>query len=70
LLLVLIGTAFGYLKLDTLTKGYYSGRLKLAATAVILTAAAATALAVRQADPAASWPPSTPAEESPRLVDF
>jgi hypothetical protein len=69
LMLVLIGTAFGYLKLDTITKGYYSGRLKLAATAVILTAAAATVLVVRQADPAAGWPLGAQAE-SPRLVEY
>jgi hypothetical protein len=70
LLLVLLGTAFGYLKLDTATKGYYSGRLKLAATAVILTAAAATALVVRQADPAAQWPVGFPSRESPQVVNF
>jgi hypothetical protein len=67
LLLVLLATAFGYLKLDTLTKGYYSGRLKLAATAVILTAAAATALVVRQVDPAANWPLKLPFTQSPQL---
>lgn len=38
--LLLLGTAFGYLKLDTLTKGYYSGRLRLAATAVAASVAA------------------------------
>jgi hypothetical protein len=41
LLLAVLGTAFGYLKLDTLTKGYYSGRLKLAAAAVVAAVAAA-----------------------------
>jgi len=30
-LLSLMGIVFGYLKLDTMTRGYYSGRLKLAA---------------------------------------
>jgi hypothetical protein len=69
LLLVLVGTAFGYLKLDTATKGYYSGRLKLAATAVILTAAAVAALGVRQADPAAQWPIGFPRGSS-QLADF
>jgi hypothetical protein len=64
LLLVLLGTAYGYLRLDTATKGYYSGRLKLAATAVILTAAAATALVVFRADPAAQWPLGFPAREA------
>ncbi|MEX0939631.1 MAG: hypothetical protein WDZ59_17335 [Pirellulales bacterium] len=34
--LSLLGVFFGYLKLDTLTKGYYSLRLKLAAVVVIL----------------------------------
>jgi hypothetical protein len=69
LLLALLGTAYGYLKLDTATKGYYSGRLKLAATAVILTAAAATLLVVRQADPAVFVPRGS-SSESPRLIDF
>jgi len=36
LLFVLLGTVFGYLKLDTMTRGYYTGRLQLAAGAVIL----------------------------------
>jgi hypothetical protein len=36
LMLMLLGTAYGYLKLDTRTKGYYTGRLKLAAGAAIL----------------------------------
>jgi hypothetical protein len=36
LVLSLLGVVFGYLKLDTLTKGYYSLRLKLAAAVVIL----------------------------------
>jgi hypothetical protein len=36
LLLGLIGTMFGYLKLDTLTRGYYTGRLRAAAAAAIL----------------------------------
>ncbi len=36
LVLVLVGAAFGFLKLDTLTRGYYTGRLQLAAAAVIL----------------------------------
>lgn len=36
LLLALLGTAFGYLKLDTMTRGYYTRRLQLAAGAVIL----------------------------------
>jgi hypothetical protein len=44
LLLVVLGTLFGYLKLDTATRGYYSGRLKLAAAAVILSAVALGAL--------------------------
>jgi hypothetical protein len=36
LVLMLIGAAFGLLKLDTLTRGYYTGRLQLAAAALIL----------------------------------
>jgi hypothetical protein len=46
-ILALIGTLFGYLKLDTLTRGYYSGRLKLAAGAVILAVGVATAALAR-----------------------
>ena len=38
LVIIVLGTLFGYLKLDTATRGYYSGRLKLAAAAVILSA--------------------------------
>jgi len=44
LLLGLLGTVFGYLKLDTLTRGYYSRRLQFAAGSVILTLAAIVAL--------------------------
>ena len=46
MVLLLIGTLFGYLKLDTATKGYYTGRLKLAAAATILAGSAATAMLV------------------------
>jgi hypothetical protein len=35
LLLALLGTVFGYLKVDTATRGYYSVRLKLATGAVV-----------------------------------
>lgn len=35
LLLALLGTVFGYLKVDTATRGYYSGRLKLATGAIL-----------------------------------
>lgn len=35
-LLALLGTLFGYLKLDTATRGYYTRRLQLAAGVVIL----------------------------------
>ncbi|MBX3413138.1 MAG: hypothetical protein KF708_10655 [Pirellulales bacterium] len=35
LVLLLLGTTFGYLKLDTATRGFYSGRLKLAAGAIV-----------------------------------
>lgn len=34
--LALLATFFGYLKIDTATRGYYSGRLKLAAGVVIM----------------------------------
>jgi hypothetical protein len=45
LIVLVLATAAGYLKLDDATRGYYSGRLKLAALAV-LTGGAATVLAV------------------------
>ena len=48
LVLVVLGSLFGYLKLDTMTRGYYSGRLKLATGAVIATAAAAAVFAIRE----------------------
>lgn len=35
LVLLLLGTTFGYLKLDTATRGFYSGRLKLVAGAIV-----------------------------------
>ncbi|MBL9123182.1 MAG: hypothetical protein JNG90_06085, partial [Planctomycetaceae bacterium] len=35
LVLALLGTLFGYLKIDTATRGYYSGRLKLATGALV-----------------------------------
>lgn len=38
LLLIVVGAVYSYLKLDTATKGYYSGRLTLAAAAVVLSA--------------------------------
>lgn len=41
-LLLVLATLFGYLRLDTATRGYYSGRLKLAAAATILAGSAAT----------------------------
>ena len=49
LLLMLIGTVYGYLKLDTQTKGYYTGRLKLAAAAVIMLVVALAAMLSRGA---------------------
>lgn len=36
LVLVLVGAAYGFLRLDTLTRGYYTGRLQLTAAALIL----------------------------------
>jgi hypothetical protein len=47
LALACLGAMFGYLRLDTATRGYYSGRLK-AATGAFLLAAAATGAAVWQ----------------------
>jgi hypothetical protein len=44
LALAVLTALFGYLKLDTATRGFYSGRLKLAAGAVITAALAAGAL--------------------------
>jgi hypothetical protein len=40
LLMTVLGTIYSYLRLDTLTKGYYSLRLRTAAAALILLAAA------------------------------
>jgi hypothetical protein len=45
--LLVLGAVFGYLKLDTLTRGYYTRRLQLAAGVVILTVAAGTVYVVR-----------------------
>jgi hypothetical protein len=36
LLLAFVGTVFGYLKLDTATRGYYSGRLRFVAGLALL----------------------------------
>ncbi|HUY34132.1 MAG TPA: hypothetical protein VMV69_15400 [Pirellulales bacterium] len=47
LLLGLLGTVFGYLKLDTLTHGYYARRLQFAAGSAILGLAAIAALWAR-----------------------
>lgn len=44
LVLALVSTLFGYLKLDTLTRGYYTGRLRVAAGAAILALAAVAGL--------------------------
>jgi hypothetical protein len=38
-----LGTVFGYLKLDTLTRGYYTHRLQFAAAGLILATAGAAA---------------------------
>lgn len=48
LLLALLGTLYGYLKLDTLTQGYYTGRLRLAAGLTGLSAAAGAAALVAE----------------------
>jgi purine-cytosine permease-like protein len=39
--LLLLGTMFSYLKLDTETRGYYTGRLQFGAAGVILAIIAA-----------------------------
>jgi hypothetical protein len=44
--LLVLGTLFGYLKLDTMTRGYYTRRLQFAAAIVILTTVAAGASTV------------------------
>jgi len=43
-LLGLMGVVFAYLRLDTATKGYYSGRLQFLAAAAILALSAAGVL--------------------------
>ncbi len=43
-LLLLLATMFGYLKLDTATRGYYTGRLQFGAAAAILAIVAAGAV--------------------------
>ncbi len=50
LLLGMMGTVFGYLRLDTATKGFYSGRLKLLAVSLmaVCVALCATVLALTQ----------------------
>ncbi len=45
--LLVLGAVFGYLKLDTMTRGYYMRRLQVAAAVVILTVAAGAVYAVR-----------------------
>ena len=45
MVLVVLGTLFGYLKLDTMRRGYYTRRLQFAAAAVILTTVAAAGAA-------------------------
>jgi hypothetical protein len=57
--MLVLGAVFGYLKLDTLTRGYYTRRLQLAAGVVILTVAAGTLYVVR------SKMHDVPSQESP-----
>lgn len=45
--LLLLGTLFGYLKLDTATRGYYTGRLQFGAAAVILAVIAASVMVAK-----------------------
>ena len=42
-----LGLVFGYLKLDTATRGYYTGRLQIGALAAVLSLAAAGVLLAR-----------------------
>lgn len=44
IVLLMIGTFFSYFRLDTATKGYYTGRLQFAAAAAILALVAASVL--------------------------
>ena len=44
IVLLLVTTLFGYFKLDTATRGYYTGRLQFAAAAAILALVAASVL--------------------------
>jgi hypothetical protein len=80
--LLVLATVFGYLKLDTLTRGYYTRRLQLAAAVVILTTMAAVGAAFADAThkfgrSPASWrtrssvgvrPEALPAEGSENLI--
>jgi hypothetical protein len=47
LALAVLATLYGYLKLDTLTRGYYSGRLKAAAGAVMMAVAVVAVMLAR-----------------------
>jgi hypothetical protein len=46
-IVLLLGTMFSYFKLDTATRGYYTGRLQFATAGTILTLVAASVLLVR-----------------------
>lgn len=46
-ILALLGVVFGYFRLDTATRGYYTGRLQLASAVVILTLIVAGVLLAR-----------------------
>ena len=47
IVLLFLGTLFSYLKLDTATKGYYTGRLQFVASATILALVAASVLLMK-----------------------
>ena len=49
--LLVLGSVFGYLKLDTMTRGYYTRRLQFAAALVILTVVAGMLVGVRSSGP-------------------
>ncbi|HEY4310752.1 MAG TPA: hypothetical protein VGN12_14980 [Pirellulales bacterium] len=61
--MLVLGSVFGYLKLDTLTRGYYTRRLQLAAGVVIL---AVAALGTRFVLPLVSEKAKTP----PRVIEL
>jgi hypothetical protein len=66
LVLLFLGTIFGYLKLDTMTRGYYTRRLQFATAAVILATVAAAAMLVAHPRIESHEPPT---HASPAILD-